>query len=183
MRNLHRVLALAIVMILPAASHAQDTMRPIPLNEPSKWRYFSDQVMGGVSEGSASFVESGGETVLRLSGKVSTENRGGFIQARANLEMPLPAQAQGVVLEMRGDSQTYFVHLRTGRTLLPWQYYQASFEATEVWQEIRIPFEDFKPSGPLLSRSFDAGSVRSIALVAFGRDHTADLTARAVGFY
>lgn len=183
MKTLHRVLALAIAMFLPAASYAQDAMRPIPLDDQSRWSYFSDQVMGGVSEGRATFEQSGGETVLRLSGSVSTENRGGFIQARAKLDTPLPAEAQGVVLEVRGNSQTYFVHLRTRWTLLPWQFYQASFEVTEAWQEVRIPFADFKPSGRLLGKTFDVDSVRSIALVAFGRDHTADLTVRAVGFY
>jgi hypothetical protein len=84
---------------------------------------------------------------------------------------------------VRGNGQTYFVHLRTTRTLLPWQFYQASFEVTDDWEEIRIPFDDFAPDGRLLSQTFDVGAVRSLAVAAFGRDHIADLSVRAVGFY
>lgn len=178
-----QMLALAIAMTFPAAAYTEDAKRQIPLNDQSRWSYFSDQVMGGVSEGRATFEQRDGATVLRLTGTVSTENRGGFIQARAKLETPLPADAKGVVLEVRGNSQAYFVHLRTKWTLLPWQFYQASFEVTQTWQEVRIPFADFKPYGGLLSKTFDVESVRSVALAAFGRDHAADLSIRAVGFY
>jgi hypothetical protein len=178
-----RRLLLAAALVLPAQVHAQDALPELSLSDPAGWDYFSDQVMGGVSEGRASFGQVDSQPVLRLTGKVSTANRGGFIQARIKLGAGLPASAQGVVMSVRGNNQTYFVHLRTTRTVLPWQFYQASFDAPDTWTEVRIPFGDFAPYGRLLGQSFDVRSVRSLAIAAFGRDHTADLSIRAVGFY
>lgn len=183
MKSKLRSLIAGIAMLVPALSYAEDTMTDIPLSDQSRWSYFSDQVMGGVSEGQASFEQMDGAPILRLTGKVSTENRGGFIQARSKLDVPLPSTAKGVVLNVRGNDQPYFIHLRTTRTLLPWQFYQASFDVTQTWREVRIPFSDFAPYGRLLGKRFDVASVRSLAVVAFGRDHSADLSVRAVGFY
>ena len=176
-------LVLAIALISPALANAEDATIQFSLTEQSRWVYFSDQVMGGVSEGQATLEQIDDQPALRLSGMVSTANRGGFIQARTTLDAPLPATAQGVILNVRGNDQTYFIHLRTTRTLLPWQFYQASFEVSESWQEVRIPFADFNPYGRLVGRTFNVESVRSLAIAAFGRDHSADLSVRAVGFY
>ena len=44
-----------------------------------RWQFYTDQVMGGVSEGGAS-VQFGSEgPYVRLEGSVSTANNGGFI--------------------------------------------------------------------------------------------------------
>ena len=158
-------------------------MVQLSLSDKTGWSYFSDQVMGGVSEERSSFEEEGGLPILHLTGKVSTANRGGFIQARRKLDAPLPATTRGVVLNVRGNNQTYFIHLRTSGTVLPWQYYQASFEVSDTWREVRIPFDAFTASGRLLRKTPDVGALRSLAVVAFGRDHSADLSVRAVGFY
>lgn len=99
------------------------------------------------------------------------------------MKATLPAAAQGVILSVRGNNQPYFVHLRTNRTVLPWQFYQATFNAGETWQDVRIPFSDFSPQGRLLRQSFDVKAVQSLAIAAYGHDHTADLSVRAVGFY
>ena len=176
-------LALAVAVSSPTFSTAEDAMMQFSLTDQTRWDYFSDQVMGGVSQGRASFEQVDGQPVMRLTGQVSTANRGGFIQARTKLDAPLPADAQGVILNVRGNTQTYYVHLRTSRTVLPWQFYQASFAVTHDWREVRIPFAEFAPYGRLLRDSFNVQSVRSIAVVAFGRDHEADLSVRAVGFY
>ena len=178
-----RKLLLALAVAAPAPAIADTALPTLSLSDPATWAYFSDQVMGGISEGRASFDVDNGQSVLRLTGTVSTANRGGFIQARATLDAPLPATAIGVVLQVRGNNQPYFVHLRTRGTLLPWQFYQASFDATPDWTEIRLPFDSFKPYGGLLRQTFNPQSVRSVAIAAFGRDHTADLSVRAVGFY
>ncbi len=178
-----RRLILAIALMSPVMTNAEDAMIQLSLSDQSRWDYFSDQVMGGVSEGRATFEQTDSQAVLHLTGRVSIANRGGFIQARTKLDEPLPAAAQGVVLNVRGNDQTYFVHLRTTRTLLPWQFYQASFEASETWQEVRISFSDFAPYGFLLRKTFDVQAVRSLAVAAFGRDHSADLSVRAIGFY
>ena len=138
------------------------------------WRYFSDQVMGGVSEGRA---DISAETI-GLSGTVSTENRGGFIQVRTDLVTPLDAGSRGVALEARGNGERYFVHLRTRDARRPWHYYQAGFEAGADWAEARLPFEAFRPSGDLPRGTPRPQDITSIGLVAYGRDHAAHLEVR-----
>ena len=178
-----RQLVLALALIFPTLSISEAAMLQISLSDQSRWDYFSDQVMGGISEGQASFEQRDEQSVLRLTGQVSTANNGGFIQARTKLETPLPATAQGIILNVRGNDQTYYVHMRTTWTLLPWQFYQASFAVSEEWQEVRIPFDTFTPYGRLLRKTFNAQAIRSMAIVAFGRDHSADLSVRAMGVY
>lgn len=149
----------------------------------TRWRFFSDQVMGGVSTGSVAFANEDGQPFARMTGIVSTANRGGFIQMRRDLATPPPEGTTGVRLTVRGNSQRYFVHLRTGGTLLPWQYYQAGFDVTESWSEVRLPLEAFTASGALLRSVPAPGGLTSVAIVAYGRDHNAQIDVRDVGFY
>ncbi|MEO6299416.1 MAG: CIA30 family protein [Paracoccaceae bacterium] len=149
----------------------------------TRWRFFTDQVMGGVSTGSVAFEREGGVAFARMTGRVSTANRGGFIQMRLDLVSPPPNGTTGVRMIVRGNDQRYFVHLRTGGTLLPWQYYQAGFDVTESWSEVRLPLEAFKASGALLREVPKPGSMTSVAVVAFGRDYDARIDVREVGFY
>lgn len=155
----------------------------LSLSDQTRWTCFSDQVMGGVSVGGVRFEADAGLPVMHLTGTVSTANRGGFLQVRTMLDTSLPATAQGVLIDARGNDQRYFIHLRTRGTMLPWQYYQASFDVTTVWHQARIPFDVFAPSGRLLRNTPDPAAIRSLGIVAFGRDHVADLSVRAVGFY
>lgn len=176
-------LALLASLLFPTASPAEDAMVEFSVSDSTRWDYFSDQVMGGISQGRVSFETAETTPILRLTGKVSTANRGGFIQARTKLDQPLPDTAQGIVLSVRGNGQPYFVHLRTKWTVLPWQLYQAKFDTTQDWQELRLPFASFAPYGGLLRQSFKVSDLRSIAVVAFGKDYSADLSVRAIGVY
>lgn len=166
MRRLLTLLLLVTAMPLSAD--------PVPLAdlsdpaEPSAWRFFTDGVMGGVSSGEASFDDA----VLTLTGTVSTANNGGFIQARRS-DISLPEGTTALRMRVRGDGQTYYFHLRTRATVLPWQYYQAEFTAPTDWTEVTLPLSAFRPSGAMLPRTPKAGGVRSVALVAYGRDHEA----------
>lgn len=148
-----------------------------------KWRYFSDRVMGGVSQGGARVEGPADARYLRLTGEVSTENRGGFIQVRGDLEQPLPGEAEGVVVDVRGNGEGYFLHLRTRGTILPWQYYQAPIASGPDWQRVRVPFSTFERSGTLLRAVPRPEAVTSLAAVAYGRDHSADLFFRWIGIY
>jgi hypothetical protein len=149
----------------------------------TRWRFFTDQVMGGVSTGRVDFAKEDGQAFARMTGSVSTANRGGFIQMRLDLASPPPEDTTGVRLIVRGNDQRYFVHLRTGGTLLPWQYYQAGFDVTESWSEVRLPLDAFAASGGLLRSVPAPGSLTSVAVVAYGRDHDAQIDVREVGFY
>ena len=175
--------ALLVASIWPVMSFAESAQMQLPVSESARWQYFSDQVMGGVSQGRAFLDGTEGDAVLRLVGDVSTENRGGFIQARFELDSPVPADARGVVLVAQGNNERYFIHLRTRGMVLPWQYYQAGFDASAEWQEFRLPFAAFAPSGNLLRRTPQPESIRSLGVVAYGRDHQADVSVKAVGFY
>ena len=66
--------------------------------------------------------------------------------------------------------------------LLPWQYYQAGFDVTRDWAEIRLPFDAFAASGALLRTTPRAHSVTAIGIVAYGRDHDAEIDVRELGF-
>ncbi len=148
-----------------------------------RWRYVSDQVMGGVSTGQVVYSQQGGVSYAHMTGTVSTENNGGFIQLRRNVAKGTTAEVAGVTLRVRGQPQQYFVHLRTSGTVLPWQYYQASFDISERWQTIKLPLSDFKRSGNWLRSALKPSTIRSIGVVAFGRDHIANIQIAEVGFY
>ncbi len=149
----------------------------------TRWRFFTDQVMGGVSTGGVNFTTEDDHALARMTGRVSTANRGGFIQMRLDLISPPPEGTIGVRLMVRGNNQRYFVHLRTGGTLLPWQYYQAGFDVTDSWTEVRLPLDAFESSGGILRNVPAPGSLTSVAVVAYGRDHDALIDVREVGFY
>lgn len=173
---------------LPFSAAGEEEALEPPLEEvtmhpESSWELITDQVMGGVSTGSLTFGQEDGKAFARLTGNVSTENRGGFIQIRHTLSSPASSGTTGVRLVVRGNGQRYFVHLRTSGTILPWQYYQAEFTVTEGWSEVRLPFDAFAASGALLRSVPRADSLKSVAVVAFGRDHDAQIDVREVGFY
>ncbi len=148
-----------------------------------RWSYFSDQVMGGISEGQVEFLAQEGESYAHMTGLVSTENNGGFIQIRTDVAKGSVDKAAGVYLKVRGNSQGYFIHLRTSGTVLPWQYYQAGFEVTSDWQIIRLPLPDFKRSGSWLRNTIKPSSIRSLGVLAYGRDHRAEIDVAEIGFY
>ena len=148
-----------------------------------RWEFFSDQVMGGVSTGKISFNKENKLNFINLTGIVSTQNNGGFIQARIKLAEPLTKNIKGIVINAKGNNTTYYLHIRTAGTILPWQYYQAEFSVTSDWEEIKIPFKTFKRSGSFLRKKINPTSLKSIGLVAYGRDHKADLSVASVNFY
>ena len=153
-------------------------------SQPEKrWRFIADTVMGGISTGNVSFLAENKDTYARMTGNVSTENNGGFIQFRMKLPSPLPKSVVGLRLVVRGNDQKYFMHLRTTGTFLPWQYYQAGFEVSQYWSEVRLPFEAFKASGNFLRAVPQPESLKSVGIVAFGRDHEAEIEVREVGYY
>ncbi|MDG1165713.1 MAG: CIA30 family protein [Porticoccaceae bacterium] len=147
------------------------------------WAYFSDQVMGGISEGSVEYMEQDGENYAHMTGRVSTENNGGFIQIRRTVPKGSVGSAAGVYLKVRGNSQGYYIHLRTSGTVLPWQYYQAGFETTGEWQVVRLPLSAFERSGSWLRKALKPSAIRSIGILAYGRDHQAEIDVAEIGFY
>ena len=178
-------LALAAIPSLALVQHAgAETMNieGFKMQPETGWRFFTDNVMGGVSTGRVVFLKENGAPYARMTGLVSTANRGGFIQMRRDLSNPPSADVTGVRLVVRGNLQRYFVHLRTSGTILPWQFYQAGFEVTRSWTEVILPFEAFRASGALLRNVPRPEKLKSIAIVAYGRDHEAEIEVLEIGF-
>ena len=152
-------------------------------NKQAKWKYVSDQVMGGISEGKLVFDSDKEESYAQLTGRVSTENNGGFIQFRTDLKELDKDNIEGIYVKVKGNNQKYFIHLRTKGTILPWQYYQGDFIAGDNWQIVKLPFRSFVASSKWLSKRIKTKSIKSLGVVAFGREHTANLSVAEIGFY
>ena len=78
-------------------------------------------------------------------------------------------------LKVKGNNEVYHVFLRTTGSILPWHYYKADFKVTNKWKKISIPISIFQRSSSLLSKNIKPNTIKSIGLVAFGRDFEADL--------
>ena len=148
-----------------------------------RWEFFSDQVMGGVSTGKISFNKENKLNFINLTGIVSTQNNGGFIQARIKLAEPLTKNIKGIVINAKGNNTTYYLHIRTAGTILPWQYYQISFEVKEEYKEYILQIKEFKKSGSFQPSMVNSKSISSVAVVAYGRDHKADIHVKEISFH
>jgi peptide methionine sulfoxide reductase msrA/msrB len=151
----------------------------------TRWQFISDRVMGGRSTGKISTQQLPGRSALHMTGKVSLENNGGFIQARLMLRpdaKTFDASAfKGIRLSLKGNGRTYALHLRTSSTRLPWQFYQASFKTTGSWQTIDLPFKSFEPQS--LTTPLDTRTLQSVAVVAVKQQFTADILIDDIRFY
>lgn len=141
--------------------------------EPAEtWRFVSDRVMGGVSNGEFQILKDDTTDFARLTGTVSTENNGGFIQFRRDLEAPFDATSTGLTLSVRGNGASYFVHLRTKSSMRPWQYFAAPFETNAKWSEVVLPWSAFGARGGLQG-DLVPSEITSIGIVAYGADFEA----------
>lgn len=151
----------------------------------AQWEFVSDRVVGGISAGKIEFVEQEGRSCLHLVGSVSLANNGGFIEARVPLGSQRgnfdARQFSGVKLSVKGNEQPYAVHLRTNDTRLARQFYEASFATDGTWQEIEIPFVRFRPNS--VARPLNLRTLKSVALVAAGREFSAEIFVDEISFY
>ena len=151
----------------------------------TRWTGVSDRVMGGVSEETVAYDEIGGRRCLRLTGEVSLENNGGFIQMALDLAPDgglLDASAfSGLRLVVWGNGEAYGAHLRTPDNVRPWQSYRSGFKAEPEWREVRLPFASFAPHR--VEAPLDASRLRRLGLVAIGRAFRADLAVSEVALY
>ena len=156
-------------------------------NPERRWQFYTDQVMGGVSEGRASVLLGFVGPYVRLEGLVGTANNGGFIQIRRDILNGVK-DAEGILLTVRGNGENYYIHLNTNETIfLPQQYryyYQAIFPTSKDWTEVKLPFSTaFKRSNSNISKSFDGNQIKTIGILAYGKDHNALLEVSHLSFY
>ena len=151
-------------------------------NQKNEWNFITDQVMGGISTGTYNYKKINNDYVIKITGNVSTKNNGGFIQIRRKLNNINLTNAKNVRVIARGNNEKYFVHLRTTFTILPWQYYQYSFTVKKDFKNFILPISNFKKSGFLLPDKINPKNIKSIGIVAFGKDYKAELTVKEINF-
>ena len=151
-------------------------------NQKNEWNFITDQVMGGISTGTYNYKKINDDNVVKITGSVSTKNNGGFIQVRRNLDNINLTNAKNVKVIAKGNNEKYFIHLRTTFTILPWQYYQYSFKVKNDFKNFILPIRNFKKSGFLLPDKINPKNIKSIGIVAFGRDYKAELIVKEINF-
>ena len=174
-------LLLIVLLTFTTIASANDEALSFPFNADSGkyWQYVSDRVMGGVSDGQVTLEQDGEMYYARLTGNVSTANNGGFIQLRAGVSFANSEKdgknLQGVRLNVRGNGETYYIHIRTNESWSPSDYYATTFKANSDWQMIDLPFNTFKRRWSKDS-VLDPKKIRSFGIVAYGRDHVSDVS-------
>ena len=149
------------------------------------WEYVADTVMGGVSTGQISQATSRGRAGTRLTGEVSTENDGGFIQMAFDLAPDGGAfdasGFAGVEIEVRGNGEKYELRLRTTDTEKPWESFRHPFTTTPKWTTLHLPFTAFDAHRTEVA--FDPAHLRRMGVLAIGREFAADVSVAAVRLY
>ena len=194
-----KLLLLVLLALTTIASALEDNLSfPFTPDSVKNWKFFSDQVMGGISEGQVSLEQDGDKVFIRLSGDVRTENNGGFIQLRTSTSLsnkPLMFKSiqsskkdgkklQGIRLNARGNGETYHIFIQT--SLLHWlpiDFHSATFDTSPNWEMVEIPFNKFKKLKNDKDSNIDAEDIKTFGIVAYGRDFTSDLSVSSIEFY
>ena len=172
---------------MPASTTIIDDLsRPFPVAaNGARWALITDGVMGGVSRGVLRRETVAGRPALRMTGDVSLANNGGFVQMALDLAPPgevFDARGwAGLALEVRGNGESYGLHLRSDAVTRPWQSWRQGFSAPPDWAELRLPFTGFTPHR--IDTPLDIGRLRRLGLVAIGRAFVADLAVAGLRLY
>ncbi len=149
------------------------------------WEYVADTVMGGVSAGGIAPALIDGRQAMRLTGRVSLDNDGGFVQMAADLRPDGSAfdasGYDGLVCTLWGDGQTYDIRLRTTDLTRPWQSYRVAVVATPAWQTLHLPFTGFEAHRT--DHAFDPQRLRRVGILSIGQAGDADVAVADLGFY
>ncbi|MEP1355724.1 MAG: CIA30 family protein [Tateyamaria sp.] len=172
--------AVVLCALLAAPTQAQEADMKLSPN----WEYVADTVMGGVSQGQARQETVAGRKAIRLTGTVSLDNNGGFVQIAFDLPEGRDFDARsytGLVFEVLGNGETYDLRLRTRALSCPWQSFRTSFVAPAEWTEVRVPFDTLVAHRT--GAVFDPATLRRVGILAIGKVMQADISLSAIGFY
>lgn len=151
------------------------------------WEGFTDQVMGGISEQSVIRLKENDDYFIRMTGDVSLENSGGFIQIRLKLSGPLrvfdASEYKGIRLKIRGREKGYYIFLRTSSTILPWKFYKSEILLDREWTTLSLPWESFSEGDYGSLGKFSPSKLKSLALVAYGEAFRAEVDLTEIGLY
>ena len=177
---------IVMITINSKAIAVEDLSFPFNADSGRYWQYVSDRVMGGVSDGKVILEQDGEMYYVRLTGNVSTRNNGGFIQLRSGISFANSEKdgknLQGVRLNVRGNGETYDIHIITNDRAYYGDYYSATFQADSDWKMIDLPFNKFERKRYNTSK-LDAKNIRSFSITAYGRDFTSDVAVSTIEFY
>ena len=167
-------------LVLSSFGVGQESLLP-----DARWRGFSDRVMGGVSDATLVRANVAGKDCIRLSGRVTRDQGGGFIQMALDLgsrgaDFDGSAYA-GVDILVHGNDEDYNVHVRTADCGWYDQSYRATFRAEPRWQRLRIPWTGFTPND--LSVPLNPAKIQRIALLGWMREFAADVALAEVALY
>jgi len=90
---------------------------------------------------------------------------------------------KGVRLIGRGNGAKYFIHFRTSDNRRPSDYYSVEFQTGLDWDSIELPFSKFKRSRSDKSILLSGNKIQSMGVVAYGREHIADVSISEIEFY
>ena len=194
-----KLLLLVLISLTTLASALEDNLSfPFTPDSVKNWKFFSDQVMGGISEGQVSLEQDGDKVFIRLSGDIRTDNNGGFIQLRTSTSLsnkPLMfkllhnskkdgKKLQGIRLKVKGNGEKYHIFIQTTIFYrLPTGYHIATFDTSPNWKMVDLPFNKFKELNSNKNSNFDANNIKTFGIVAYGRDFTSDLSVSSIEFY
>ncbi|MEP4194693.1 MAG: CIA30 family protein [Aliishimia sp.] len=168
-------------MLSASALHAQGDVMELRAN----WNYVADTVMGGVSTGQVTQERDDGREIARLTGRVSLDNNGGFIQMAFDLrEDGLALDASdwtGVEIDVRGNGEVYDLRLRTNQLTRPWQSFRIKFLASSEWTTHRFSFAQMMSHRT--EAKFDPKGLRRIGILAIGREFAADVAVSGIRLY
>lgn len=136
-----------------------DLSREPPLSTVgTRWQLFTDQVMGGVSNGSMMREVVAGRPAICMRGDVSLENKGGFVQIAIDLMPEGKAKDAsnwaGVELDVFGNGEEYNIHLRTDDLTQPWQSYARAFGLVHNGRRFSSAFKISHLTAPILPSMF-----------------------------
>lgn len=138
------VTTLAVAIVGSMGVYAMTAISMVDFTSPeeqSRWVVVNDGVMGGLSD---SRIRVLADSTAVFEGRLSLENNGGFASVRrlpADYEL---SDAEGIVLQVKGDGRKYQFRVRTDdRT--DGAAYRVIFDTKpEGWITLRLPFAEFQ---------------------------------------
>lgn len=150
-----------------------------------RWSGFSDRVMGGVSDAQLATATVAGKRCIRLTGRVTRDSGGGFIQMALDLgsrDRAFDGSAYtGVEFLLHGNDEDYNVHVRTADCGWYDESYRATVRVESHWQQVRIPWMGFTANG--VSVPLNPARLQRIALLGWMREFTADIALAEAALY
>ena len=151
----------------------------------ASWRGFSDRVMGGVSDADFRRASVAGKDCVRLTGRVTRDSGGGFIQMALDLgargaDFDGSAYA-GIEILVYGNNEDYNVHIRTADCGWYDQSYRATFKAEPRWKSLRFAWPGFEANG--VTTPLDPVRLQRVAVLGWMRDFTADISLAKIALY